>query len=148
MRTPINGSLKAVLIVSAVAFALVGASAPVEARGGGGGGHGGGVGHGEAAPIMGGNGMLGGGAALGTGSMLGGFSKGAFAGEALTGGSGVIHSAGGGFEAHALSATPPARPAARRPNSILPNYGWYGNPLACDSYAINPRPLYCQSSMN
>ena len=146
MRMSINVSFKAVLIASVVALAVVGAVTPVEARGGG--GHGGGVGHGEGGPIMGGGGMVGGGPVLGGGSMLGGFSKGAFTGEGFTGGSSVFHSAGSGFEAHALSVMPPAQPTTRRPYGALPSYGWYGNALACGSYAINPKPLYCQSGMN
>ena len=141
MRMSTNVSFKAVLIASVVALAVVGAVTPVEARGGGGG-------HGGGAPIMGGGGMVGGGPVLGGGSMLGGFSKGAFTGEGFTGGSSVFHSAGSGFEAHALSVMPPAQPTTRRPYGALPNYGSYGNALACDSYAINPKPLYCESGMN
>jgi hypothetical protein len=139
MRMSIKGSLKAVLIASVVALAVVGAVTPVEARGGGG--------HGGGGLIIGGGGMLRGEPVLGGGSMLGGFSKGAFTGEGLTGGSSVFHSAGSGFEAHSLSVTPPA-PTTRRPYGTPPNYGWYGNTLACGSFTINPKPLYCQSGMN
>jgi hypothetical protein len=147
MRTSIKGSLKSVIIASVVALAVVGGVTPVEARGAGG-GHGGGVGHGEGVPIMGGGGMLGGGPALGSGNMLGGFSKGAFTGEGFTGGSSVSHSAGGGFEAHDLGVTQPAQSTTQRPYARIPNYGFYGNALACGSYEINPKPLYCQSGMN
>jgi hypothetical protein len=140
MRMSKNGSIKSVLIASVVALAVVGAVTPVEARGGG---HGGGVGHGEGLPIMGGGGPV-----LGSGNMLGGFSKGAFTGEGFTGGSSVSHSAGGGFEAHDLGVTQPAQSTTQRPYTRIPNYGFYGNALACGSYEINPKPLYCQSGMN
>jgi hypothetical protein len=144
MRMSINGSLKAVLIASVVALAVVGAVTPVEARGGGGGGGG----HGGGGFIMGAGGMRGGGPVLGSGNMLGGFSKGAFTGEGFTGGSSVSHSAGGGFEAHDLGVTQPAQSTTRRPYARIPNYGFYGNALACSSDEINPKPLYCQSGMN
>jgi hypothetical protein len=80
--------------------------------------------------------------------MLGGFSKGAFTGEGFNEGSSVLHSAGSGFEAHTLSVMRPAQPTTRRPYGPLPNYGWYGNTLACSSYTVNPKPLYCESGMN
>jgi hypothetical protein len=139
MRMSIKGSLKTVLIASVVALAVVGAVTPVEARGGG---------HGGGGLIMGGGGMLHGGPVLGGGSMLGGFSKGAFTGEGFTGGSSISHSAGGGFEAHDLGVMQPAQSTTQRPYARIPNYGYYGNALACGSYEINPKPLYCQSGMN
>jgi hypothetical protein len=140
MRMSITRSLKIALIASVVALAVAGVATPVEARGGGG--------HGGGGPIMGGGGVLGGEPVLGGGSMLGGFSKGAFTGEGFTGGGNVFHSAGSGFEAHTLSVMPPAQPITRRPYGSLSNYGYYGNTLACGSYQINPKPLYCQNGMN
>jgi hypothetical protein len=144
----IKDSLKPVLVASIVAFAALGAATPGEARGGGGvgGGHGGG------GPVMGGGSMMGGFSRgepiMGGGSMTGGLDRGALSWEGFTGGSNASHGIGSDFDAHDLAVARPVAPTSRRPYGLLPNYGYYGNPLACDSYAINPRPLYCENSTN
>jgi hypothetical protein len=96
MRMSIRGWLKAVLIGSVLALAVVSAAGPVEARRG--------CGHGGGEPIV------------GRGNMLGGFSKGAFTGEGFTGGGNASDAAACNFEAHPLGVTRPAQPIIACPN--------------------------------
>ena len=136
MRTSIKGSLKPVLMAAAVAFALVCAVTPGEARGGGGGGGGGGHGGG------------GGGAIMGGGGFHGGFGGGGFGGGGFGGRSGGFGGAEGGYEAHAFDGMRQSQPSGHRlrPYGGFGGYGWYGDEFDCDSYTVNPNPLYCQNS--
>jgi hypothetical protein len=133
MRTSIKGSLKLVLMASAMVFTVVCAVTPGEARGGGGGGGG----HGGGGAITGGGGFGG-----------GGFGRGGFGGGGFGGRSGGFGAAEGGYEAHDFAAMRSSQPTARRSRGSrgrYGGYGWYGDEYGCDSYEINRNPLYCEN---
>lgn len=169
MRMSIKGSFRAVLIASAVAFAVVGAVTPGEARGGGGGGHGGGGAfmggggfHGGGGAFMGSGGFhSGGGAIVGGGGLPGGnftgggLSLGALGGEpqsvgglgmhGIGGGGGSFHGVEGGYEAHDFGGMRKSQPTGHRPRMQYGNFGRYGEGIDCYAYPVNLKPPYCLS---
>jgi len=69
----------------------------------------------------------------------------------LSGGSGGFHGALGGYEANDFGGMRKSQPTGHHPRIPYVNYGgygWYGDDLACYSYAAHPKPLYCQYDTN